>query len=137
VRLRAEPLELEVRGTLVVRLAANDAAARVTLRALTPLGIRADTSPVAVDVPARGEATALVPLVRAGAPRGSRHEVLLVAETTAEPLARSAVAFTIVRVADDPSLLPRLRVPIFALGGALLALAIGYEAVRALRARSR
>jgi hypothetical protein len=135
VRLRADPLELDVRGTLVVRLAASDAAARVALRALTPRGIRADTSAVVVDVPARGEVTALVPLVRAGAPRGSRQEVLLVAETTAEPLARSAVAFTVVHVADDRALLPRLRPPIFALGGALLALAIGYEAVRAWRAR--
>jgi hypothetical protein len=135
VRLRADPLELDVRGTLVVRLAASDAATRVTLRALTPRGIRVETSEVAVDVPARGEATALVPLVRAGAPRGSRQELLLVAETTTEPLARTAVAFTDVHVADDPSLLPRLRTPIFLLGGAFLALAIGYEAVRAWRAR--
>jgi hypothetical protein len=134
VRLRADPLELDVRGTLVVRLAASDSAARVTLRALTPRGIRADASAVAIDVPARGEATALVPLVRTGALRGSSQEVLLVAETKAEPLARTAVAFSVVHVADDPSLLPRLRAPVFMLGGALLALAIGYEAVRALRA---
>lgn len=127
VRLRAEPLALDVRGALVVHLAASDEAARVTLRALTARGIRAEGGPLEVAVPARGEAKALVPLVRAGAPRGSRQEVLLVAETRSAPLARTSVGFAAVQVADDPALLPRLRTPLFFVGVGLLAVALGYE----------
>ncbi len=127
VRLRAEPLALDVRGALVVHLAASDEAARVTLRALTPRGVRAEGGPLEVAVPAQGEAKALVPLVRAGAPRGSRLEVLLIAETRSAPLARSSVGFAAVRVADDPALLPRLRTPLFVVGVGLLAVALGYE----------
>ena len=62
-----------------------------------------------VAVPRAGAAPAALPLVRAGAPRGSRHAVLLVAEALDGPLARTAVLAAPVEVAPDPSLLPRLR----------------------------
>jgi hypothetical protein len=136
VRLRAEPLALDVRGALVVHLAASDEAARVTLRALTARGIRAESGPVEVAVPARGEATARVALVRASAPRGSRQEVLLVAETKDAPLARTAVELAVVRVADFPSRLARLRTPLYVVGVALLAVALGYELRLRLGGRS-
>ena len=136
VTLRADALALDVRGGLVVHVAASDQAARVRLRALPALGIRAEGGPVELAVPARGEARATLPLVRAGAPRGSRQDVLLVAETDDAALARTAVAFAVVQVADDPSLLPRLRTPLFVLGSGLVVLAFGYEALRLRRARS-
>ena len=68
--------------------------------------------------------------VRAGAPRGSRHAVLLVAEALDGLAARTAVLAAPVEVAADPSLLPRWQKPLLALGLMLLALALGYEARR-------
>ena len=77
----------------------------------------------------------MLPLVRAGAPRGSRHAVLLVAEALDGPVARTAVLAVPVDVAADPSLMPRLRAPLLALGLALLAVALGFEARRTFRRR--
>jgi hypothetical protein len=134
VRIEASPLRLDVRGSLAVRLASQDGAGHgVRLRALTARGLRPDQAPLDVAVPPRGEVTVRVPIVRAGAPRGSRQALLLVAETPEEPLARTAVATATVEVLPDPALLPGLRRPLLWGGLALLLLALGYE-VRARRA---
>jgi len=134
VRLEADPLELDVRGTLAVRLESADGEPhRVRLRALPARGLRAEGDGAEVAVPARGAAPAALSLVRAGAARGSRHAVLLVAEATDGPLARTAVLAVPVEVAAFPSRLPRLRVPILVLGTLLVALALGVEAWRRLR----
>jgi hypothetical protein len=145
VRLSADPLHLEVRGDLVVRVESADGEPhRVHLRALTARGLRADGEGVEVAVPATGVATVGLPLVRAGAPRGSRHAVLLVAESLDGDLARTAVlapspwpsrAGPWVEVAADPSVLPRVRGAVLALGLLLLAVAVGFE-VRRWRAGS-
>jgi hypothetical protein len=74
-------------------------------------------------VPATGVATAELPLARAGAARGSRHEVLVVAEALDGELARATVATATVDVAPDPSLVPRLRWLLLGLGVLLLAAA--------------
>ncbi len=79
------------------------------LRALPARGLRAAGDAALVDVPARGSASATLPIVRAGAARGSRHAVLLVAESVDGSLARTTVSVAPVEVAPDPSLLPRLR----------------------------
>jgi hypothetical protein len=68
--------------------------------------------------------------VRAGAARGTRHEVLLLAETVDGPLARTAVLAAPVEVAPFPSRLPLLRVPLLVLGFLLVAVALGVEAWR-------
>ena len=75
VRIDAEPLSLDVRGILLVRLESRDGQGqRVRLRALTARGLRPDGDPIEVAVPPRGYATAQLPLSRAGAPRGSRQQ---------------------------------------------------------------
>jgi hypothetical protein len=129
VRIETEPLGLDVRGHLAVRLESRDGeAVRVRLRALTPRGLRAEGEPSVVDVPAQGQATASVPIVRAGAPRGSRMALLLVAETPDGPLARTSVAAATVEVENDPSRVRALRPLILAAGLALLAAAGLYQA---------
>jgi hypothetical protein len=134
VRIAAEPLSLDVRGILLVRLESRDGQGqRVSLRALTARGLRPDGDPIEVAVPPRGHATAQLPLARAGAPRGSRQALLLVAEALDGPLARTSVAAASVDLLSDPARLPRLRVPFLVGGLALFAFALVYE----LRARSR
>ncbi len=134
VRLAPEPLALDVFGALVVRLSSADGGAhRVRLRALTARGLRAEDEGSEVDVPARGDAVARLPLARAGAPRGSRHGVLVVAEAIDGDLARTTVATAPVDVAARRGWLERGRAGIAVLGGLLLALALGFEAWRRLR----
>ena len=128
VRIDAEPLRLDVRGSLRVRLQSRDGEAqRVRLRAVTARGLRPDKGPIEISVPARGSVTAELEVVRAGAPRGSRQALLLVAETLDGPLARTSVAAASVELVPDPGRLPRLRAPLLFGGLALLALALGYE----------
>ena len=108
VRLAADALALEVEGQLAVRLESADGQAhRVRLRALTARGLRAEGDGLVVSVPAKGTAEAALPLLRAGAPRGSRHAVLLVAEDLDGPVARTAVLAVPVEVAAVPSLVVR------------------------------
>ena len=129
VRLAALPLRLDVEGGLGVRLESADGEPhRVRLRALPARGLRAAGDAVLVDVPARGSASATLPIVRAGAARGSRHAVLLVGESVDGSLARTTVSVAPVEVAPDPSLLPRLRTALLVVGGLLVALALGFEA---------
>lgn len=136
VRLDAEPLRLDVRGSLRVSLQSRDGERhRVGLRALTARGLRPGGEPIEIAVPAHGQATAEVPLVRAGVPRGSRQALLLVAESLDGPLARTSVAAATVDVAPDPALLPGLRMPVLTAGLALVLLALGYEVRIRLRAR--
>jgi hypothetical protein len=59
----------------------------------------------------------------------------LVAEVLDGPIARTAVLVVPVEIAVDPSLLPRLRPPLLALGLVLLLVAIGFEAQRLLAER--
>ena len=123
---------IDVRGAVPVRLSSADGEAHeVSVRVLTARGVRPASGPVVTEVPATGVVSVLVPLVRAGAPRGSRHGVLVLAEMSAETaagaLARTAVATAVVEIAPDPSLLPRLRLPLLGLGLALLAVAAVVE----------
>ena len=135
VRMRADPLRLDVRGALVVHLESADGQARrVRLRALTARGIRSESGPIDVAVPARGELRAEVTLARAGASRGTEHPLLLVAETPELEVSRTAVAAASVAVAADPSRLPALRVPLLALGTLLVTFALGFEAWKTTRA---
>ncbi len=135
VRLAAQPLRLDVKGDLAVRLESADGEPhRVHLRAATARGIRAEGAGVEIVVPAQGTASAALPIVRAGAPRGSRHAVLLVAEAMDGPLARTAVATVPVEIAGFPSRLPRLRVAVLVAGLLLLAVALGFEVWRRFRA---
>jgi hypothetical protein len=134
VRLVPEPLRLSVRGELRVRLSSADGAAhRVHVRAFTPRGLRAMGEGLDVDVPPSGALDVSLPVLRAGAARGTRHGVLVVAETRKEALCRTTVATGQVEVSPDPSLLPRLRRPIAAAGLLLLLAALGAEVWRHAR----
>ena len=134
VRLEPKPCLLDVTGRLEVVVGSSDGVGhRVRLRAFPPRGLRADGDDIEIEVPARGRTTAQLPLVRAGAARGTRHEVVVVAETLEERLILTSLAMATVRVAPDPSLFPRARVAILVLGCLLLALALGVE----LRVRAR
>ena len=93
----------------------------VTSRALIP------EDPEEIDVPASGAVRAEVPLRRAGALRGSRPGVWLVAEAVDGPVARTTVAAADVTIANEPGLLPRIRVFLFVLGGLLVAGALLWE----------
>ncbi len=136
VRMRAETLRLDVRGSLVVHLESADGEARrVRLRAFTARGIRSEGGPIDLRVPARGELRAEVPLARAGAARGTEHALLLVAETPDLEISRTAVAAANVAVAADPSRLSRVRTPLLAVGILLVAFSIAFEAWKALRAQ--
>jgi len=106
----------------------------VRLRALTARGIRSESGPIDLVVPARGELRADVPLARAGATRGTEHPLLLVAETPDLEISRSAVAAANVTVASDPSRLPGLRMPLLGLGILLVAFALAFEAWKATHA---
>ncbi len=133
VRLEATPARIDVRGPLVVSLASVDGREhRVHLRAVPARGLRAEGE-ASLPVPASGVVTAQLPLMRAGAPRGTRHGVLLVAESRDGPPLRTTVAVASVEVAPDPSLLPRLHLPLLVLALLLLAGALGAEAWRSRR----
>lgn len=136
VHIEASTLRLDVRGSLLVHLTSRDGKGqRVRLRLFAARGLRPDQGPIDVVVPPQGQATVQVPIVRAGAPRGSRQAVLLVAETPDEPVARTSVAAATVEVLPDPAWLPRLRVHLLAGGIGLVLLALGYEVRARLRAR--
>ncbi len=136
VTLRPETLRLDVGGSLLVRVASRDGESRrLRMRALPARGLRSDGGPIDVAVPARGDAIARIPIVRAGAARGSRQVLLVVAEAPDGPLSRTAVAVATVDVRPDPALLPRLRMPLLAIGLSLLAVALGFEAWQGYKTR--
>lgn len=131
VRIDAPELRLETRGDLRVGLESTDGAPhRVRLRVLTARGVRSETPPVEVDVPARGGAASVVTLMRSGAARGTRHGILVVAETVDGELARTTVATGVVEIAPDPAWMPRLNTPLLVLALVLLALAAAIEVGR-------
>ena len=113
---------IDVQGEIAARLESADGKAhRMKVRALTARGLRAQGPPVTVAVPGTGTATVRIPLARAGGAPGSRHGVLVVAETIDGPLARTTVEEAEVRIAPHPSVVRRLRGPLLLLGLALLA----------------
>ena len=135
VRLGAQPVLLDVQGDLAARLESADGEPhQVHLRVAAARGIRTEGPGVDVAVPGRGTAEAALPIIRASAPRGSRHAVLLLAEATDGPLARTTVAQVPVEIAPFPSRLPRLRPAVLAVGLLLLASALAYEGWRRFRA---
>jgi hypothetical protein len=124
VRLELDPAPIDVRGGLRVQVwSADGAPHRVSLRGLAARGLRFEGPPVEVRVPASSSVQASLPLVRTGAPRGTKAGVLVLAETPDGPLSRTAVAAASVEIAPDPSVLPRVRWVVLALGLALLAAA--------------
>jgi len=137
VRLVPSPSRIAVRGALEIGLESLDGRAhRVALQVLTARGLRVEAQPSEVNVPASGPARVQVPLMRAGATRGSQHGVLLVAESRDGLPVRTAVAVAQVQVEAEEGLVPRLRPWLFGAAAVLLALALGSEVRRALRGRA-
>jgi hypothetical protein len=124
VRVSAGEATIRDAGTVPVTVESIDGAAhRVRVRVLTPRGLNANT-PVELDVPAGGRASAEVAILRGTVPRPSRHGVVAVAEVVDGPVAQAAVATSLVNVGPDPAWTPRLRKPIAA-AAILLLLAAG------------
>jgi hypothetical protein len=122
VRIDAPEMRLDTRGELRVGLSSLDGSPhRVSLRVLTARGVRTDGPPLEVEVPARGTVAPTVVLLRSGAPRGTRHGILLVAGTLDGVLERTSVATSIVEIAPDPGLMPALWRPLVVLALLLLA----------------
>lgn len=134
VRIEAPKLAIDTQGALSVGLSSLDGAShRVSLRVLTARGLRAVSPPVEVEVPARGTVTSTLVVMRSGAPRGTRHGILLVAGTLDGDLERTSVATTTVEIAPDPGLMPVLWRPLVVLALLMLAWAAVLE-VRRFRA---
>jgi hypothetical protein len=134
VRLAAQPMRLDVKGDLGVSVESADGEPhRVRVRVVTARGLRTEGSGMELAVPPRGATSAALPVVRAGAPRGSRHGVLLVAESEDGVVARTAVGTASVEIAEFPSRMPRMRGWLLAAGLLLVGAALGFEAWRRLR----
>jgi len=133
VKLSVSPLRLETRGTLQVDLESADGRPhRVGVRVAAPRGVNVEEGEAELEVPARGQATASIHLLRAGAPRESQQGIVVVASVRDGELERSAAATGIVTLEGDPALLPRLRPALWVLAAGILAAAAYVE----LRRRS-
>jgi hypothetical protein len=133
VRLSVLPLRLETRGTLEVGLESADGRPhRVGVRVAAPRGVNVEERETELEVPERGQAKALIHLLRAGAPRESQQGIVVVASVRDGELERSVAATGIVTVEKDPALLPRLRPALWVLAAGILAAAVYLE----LRRRS-
>ena len=132
LRLAAAPARFETAGTLRVELSATDGRAHVArVRALPPRGMNA-LEDREVTVPAGGAAWAEVPLIRTGASRSERLELIVLAATTTDGLESTATALARVELYPHRPLMPRLRIPLAVAGGLLLAAAVALELWRRL-----
>lgn len=126
--LEVADVRIETSGSLAVRLTSLDGFShRARVVARVPYGLGSLGEPPEVEVPPSGSVEVAVPLVRGGAPRGSRSGVLVVARPTGGGVERAAVATGVVEILPDPALLPRLRVPLALAGSALLGFSLWAE----------
>jgi hypothetical protein len=132
LRVSAAPARFETAGTLRVELGASDGAAHVArVRVLAPRGLNV-LETREVTVPAGGTAQAEVPLIRTGASRGERLELIVLAATATGGVESTATALAQVELFPHRPLLPRLRIPLTVAGGLLLAAAVAAELWRRL-----
>jgi hypothetical protein len=127
ILVAAAPASFETSGAVRLRLASADGrshAARV--RVLAPRGLNALEEP-RVRVPASGAAEVSVPLIRTGASRRDRLELVVVAATETDGVAAAAIAETSVELVPYEPVLPRVRPLLAAAGALLLAAAVGAE----------
>ena len=128
VEIAVAETTLDLAATVAVFLRSADGAAhRVGFRAYSPLGVNVLEAPLEVEVPAMGSARAEVRVIRGGAQRGARHELMVVAGPVDGPLERTTVGVGTIRIAPDPAVLPRIRTALFLAGAALLVIAFGTE----------
>jgi hypothetical protein len=136
LRLSASEATIGTRGTVPVRLESADGAShRVRVRVLTPRGLNPE-SPVEVDVPATGAATAEIAVLRGSVPRPSRQGIVVVAEVLDGDVAQASVATTLIHIEPDPALMPKLRWPLAGIAVCLLIAAAIAEARSRQRARA-
>lgn len=127
VRVAAAPASFETSGALRLELRSADGRAHeVRVRVLPPRGLNALEEPL-VRVPAAGGAELAVPLIRTGASRRERLDVVVVAATETDGVASTAVAETSVELVPHEPVLPRARPVLAAAGALLLAAAVGAE----------
>jgi hypothetical protein len=134
LRLSVAPAAFETSGALAVALESADGQAHaVRVRVLAPRGVNVLQDPE-VEVPARGTATARVPLIRGGPSRRERQGLVVLAATTVNGVESTQAATTTVDLVPHLPLLPRLRVPLAVAGVVLLAAAVTLELL--LRSRA-
>lgn len=128
VSLSAGPASLDTAGPLGVTLASADGRPhRARVRVLLPRGLRTGRPEAEVDLGATGGRRLEFPLLRAGAPRGTRQGVVVLAEVSDGRLHRTSVTTGVVEVLPDPALLPRLRRPLAGLALLLVLAAVAAE----------
>ena len=103
MKLKVSPLRLETRGALQVDLESADGRPhRVGVRVAAPRGVNVEESEAELEVPARGQATARIHLLRAGAPRESQQGIVVVASVRDGELERSTATTGIVTLDEGP-----------------------------------
>lgn len=131
VRVFVGETTIETRGRVAVGLESADGRPHVArLRLLTPKGLNPFGEPDEVAVPAQGRVTAGLEVLRGSVQRKTRQGILVAAATTDGDLQTAAVAEGSVVIADDPALIPRLRVPLTVLAILLLLAATAVEVRR-------
>jgi hypothetical protein len=126
--LEVPRLELAAQGMLRITLRSRDGRAHTAhLRVSTPPSLRLLEAPQPVEVPPDGTVVARARLMRATAPRGSEVGIVVVASSNEGGLETTAATTGIVYVRPTRPWLPRLRIPILILAGALLLLAVALE----------
>ena len=127
LRVSAAPASFETKGALRVELESADGSThQARVRVLAPRGVNV-LEQAEVSVPAQGTAVARVPLIRTGPSRRERHDLIVLAESTTDGVASTAVARATAELFPHVPVLPRLRVPLAVLGALLLAAAVAAE----------
>jgi len=103
---------------------ADGRAHRARLSLYVPRGLAAVPYRQTVDVPATGEAVARVRLFRALASPHSTHGLLALAATEDEDVVQTAAAVSLAEVGRDAAIVPRLRVPLLLVAGALVVVGV-------------
>jgi hypothetical protein len=128
VRVFVGETRVETRGRIPVELESADGRPHVArLRLLAPKGLNPFGELGDVAVPAQGRVSAGLEVLRGSATRGARYGILVAASTTDGDEQTSAVAEGAVVIAEDPAVMPRLRIPLTVLSIVLLLAATGVE----------
>jgi len=128
VRVFVGETTIETRGRVSVSLESADGRPHVArLRLLTPKGLNPFGEAGDVAVPPQGRVSAELGVLRGTAARQTRQGVLVAASTTDGETQTSAVAEGAVVIANDPAVLPHLRIPLTVLAILMLLAATGIE----------
>jgi hypothetical protein len=131
VRVHVGEATVETRGRIRVEVESADGKPHVArLRLLTPKGLNPFGEPADVSVPAQGRVPAQLEVLRGSVARKTRQGILVAATTTDGESQTAAVAEGAIVIAEDPAIMPRLRIPLTCLAVLLLLGATWIEVTR-------